>query len=136
LFDGEGVITVYTGMKKTQPSWMQIRVSVHMTDRAVLKLFAKRFGGPIYRETHKDYLQHKPIYRWCAVGRKSQEALKVFAKHCVIKSAQAKLALEAISLLVPNKYVGVPADNLERRFGIAKEVARLKRIPVDDALGV
>lgn len=135
IFDGEGTVTVYVTDRKHQTGWTQVRISVRMTDQAPLKLFAKRFGGNVSHE-RRNAQNRKPIYRWNLCGKKAFEAITILSKLCLIKTPQLKLALEAIPLLFGPSFRKVPTDNLDRRISIAREVARLKRIPVDDALGV
>ena len=117
--------------------WTQIRIVVKMTDRVALKLFAKRFGGTVRLGANKSrkFPFRKPCYVWNLCGKKSVEALQVLSEYCLIKTAQLKLALEAVQLLYYKK-PRVPQENMNRRIALAKEIARLKRIPVDDALGV
>lgn len=143
VFDGEGTVTcaVYERMRGTaHAGWTQVRASVCMTDRAPLLLFALRFpGGSITRRV-RNYPDAKrfPIWTWTIGGRKAIPALSFFAKHCILKGSQAALALEVIALLsepIGKRYARVTKENLERRLAIAREVSRLKNVPVDDALG-
>ena len=138
VFDSEGTVVVYVSTNEKRQGGTQIRIVVKMTDRIALRLFAKRFGGSVRPERGRNIrLPHiKPIYLWTLCGKKSVEALQTLSQLCLIKAAQLKLALEAMPLLMGKRFFSVPQDNMQRRIELAKEIARLKRIPVDDALGV
>lgn len=89
LIDGEGSIYVCRGSR----GQLIIRVAVVMTDRSPLDFLALWFGQTVHERAGRT-ITGRPTYEWRAAGRKAQAFLEVINEHLVLKSPQARLAMQ------------------------------------------
>lgn len=131
LFDGEGTVGVYHRPENPDGQYKtRVVAAVSMCDKEPLSALAARFGGGLIEE--KPTLAGRRLWKWYIVGCKAKEALGVFEALCLVKSAQARLALEAIGLIEATKNrprrKRITFDEEIRRREIAVEVKRLKAV--------
>jgi len=118
VFDGEGSISV----THHENIWgrrfiTRIHIAVTTKGNRLPALFHERFGGKI--------VTYNGLTTWYVVSSKAKEALEAFVRGCTIKSDQARLALEMISLTIP-KSRGVSEENLTDRQELAEMMKELK----------
>lgn len=96
--DGEGYIFIV--FSKSTQNYI-CGVYIRNTDRRLLEVFAKYFGGNIYF-LRRQKSNHKDSYSWQCAGFKAAELCKCILPYLVIKRRQAELLLEFSKTLKNN----------------------------------
>jgi len=94
VFDAEGCISARRYVPKTSPSGRKqtsLHCSVGMTDAAIPKLFAARFGGQINEHA---LASGRTIYNWYISNSNCRPLLEHVADFGLVKKEQAVLALD------------------------------------------
>lgn len=128
VFDGEGTVCYFLGgpVERNPRGQCHLRVSVMMTSREVVQMFAARFGGNV--QTVPRAAPRREAYSWTRAGHAAAEALGVFRDRCVLKAPMANLALEALTLTIPRMSKRefskrLSPENWSRRLEIMQEIS-------------
>ena len=110
IVDGEGSINI-----STRPSGYQLSLSVSNTAESLIRWLEDRFAG--YTRPYGIRPRRRPCWRWTITGDAAASLLKRLQYHLLIKSYQARLAMEYWAQR--GDYTGrtLPPDEIERREG-------------------
>lgn len=89
FFDGEGCV----GIRANKTGCTFLCVTINNTNREVLELFLKQFGGLFYNY-RKATDKWKEAYMWRIHGIGAKKFLDLIYPHVIVKKQQVKLALE------------------------------------------
>lgn len=97
ILDSEGYIGIKKTNKREQVSpYYHERVCIGISNKKVIDLFYKRFGGSM---AYRDHIQSKfnsnhPYWQWEVSDKKAAEVCRIFVDYLIIKKRQAKLVLK------------------------------------------
>jgi hypothetical protein len=105
LFDGEGCVLIYKRSNNhgigsyTIGSPYTIRATVSNTNKAVIDLLKRNFGGNVNRYTSKstrryDRSNHKPAWKWVVQCNAASTFLVAVRPFLVIKGKEADVAIK------------------------------------------
>jgi len=117
LVDGEGTICAN---KRTQGDY-QLQVAIYNTSLKLMRWLVERVGGRFYVRSCKSWngKEGKPQYMWLPSGKRNREEfLLAVLPYLVIKTEQAKLALEFLRL---------PYGSSVQREELAQKISLLNR---------
>ena len=123
IFDGEGNFTLsayYRSDERNGRLRYSFQVGVKNTDLRLMRWLIQNFGGVYYSHQDKKHPEWKESHIWRPKGRRNTENLILgILPYLIVKSEQAKLALEWIRLDGEN--------NPEKRVEMVKEMQRLNQ---------
>jgi len=133
IIDGEGTIRI--GANNPPAKWPNrnivyyASIGLGMTDKAVIELFAKKFGGNLRKECVPN---RKIVYRWGTCGSKVvPEIIKRLLPYLIVKKKQAELV---IKFCEERKTTGfrrnkkLPISELQRREEFYWKVKKLNAV--------
>ncbi len=97
IIDGEGYIGIkkYSGKNCVSPTFHE-RITVCMSEKYILDIFKKNFGGYIHTRKFKNKIikTNKIGYAWETTDRKAANIIMVFLPYLKVKKEQAKIVLK------------------------------------------
>ena len=97
IIDGEGYIGIkkYSGKNCVSPTFHE-RIIVCMSEKYILDIFKKNFGGSIHIRIFKNKIikTNKIGYAWEASDKKAANIVKIFLPFLRVKNKQAKIVLK------------------------------------------
>lgn len=91
IIDGEGYVSI-TGNPKYSLS-LSLRVSVELTNEALVRWFEDTFGGVVYYRPPEKAV-HKPTWTWTIRSKDALKFLKVIYPYLRLKKPQAEVAIK------------------------------------------
>ena len=127
FFDGEGSIGIYPKKNKRGYMCYQYLLQISNTNRKVLELFQKRYGGSITKRQRVE--RHKQLWNWqLGSAGKIRVALSELLPFLYVKKQEAQIMLEVVATIKRTCYGRpVPATMMQFRLECADKLKELKR---------
>jgi hypothetical protein len=130
LFDGEGTVGIRALPKKgdTEKKYHSVMVAITSTDTAVTDWLQAHFGGKI-NANHKENAarNYKDAWKWSLYARHAAAFLEAIRPYLIVKSEQARVALELRDEMGDGRRVPITPELFARREALAQELRHLNR---------
>lgn len=138
LFDGEGCVRIQRWAKPNSTHIRyQVRCSLGMTHKDVIKRLAKTYGGSLHVNDHsKRNKNHRPQFSWVAGSRVGVDFLKRILPFLIVKREEVKLALKLQQSIDEHDYrsgarykdVKSRKKELDKREKLFQKITKLKHL--------
>lgn len=130
FLDGEGYIAIMKRRERQVKDMYIPYIVVANTQKEVLNLFQKQFGGKLYLKKFKNY-KWKNCYRWDIRGSQVKKILECLLPYLVLKRKQAESLLKYITksygVYFRKGCKGMPIQFHKDRIKIYEKMRQLNR---------
>lgn len=126
FFDGEGCITIIQlgkNVKQKTPHY-KCKVSISNTNREVLEIFKKNFGGTIHIVPENKEKNRKKLFQWKVEHFSAYQFCLKMQDCLIIKRRNAELIIEYYEKSNPREWI-TSIKEIERRKKLVKEIKKL-----------
>jgi len=134
FFDGEGCVSlIYCKRRpwKSDPTkatnTFRLAVLVCNTDKSIIDIFVKQFGGSPYISNARKGTDHKTVYVWRAGGKENALSfLRFILPFCRVKKSQVKIAIKYLST-VPHAGCHISEKDWRKRSECYMDLAAINK---------